>query len=263
MARIEVIPTTAPLSPATGRTRRRLEGYARELAASTHAQVVVGGPAATLEDYNSVMRSRVPFAIVALALMTLLVLVPVLRSLLVPLAAIFLNIVTVGATFGLMALLFNNQTLGGPGYIDAISVGSIVTVAFGLSIDYEVFVLARIREEYLRSGDSEEAIAEGLAHTAPVVTGAAVIMITVFLTFALSQFVSIRNFGVALAIAVALDAFLIRMLALPAIMRLLGDRCWWLPAWLERILPRLDVEGAAPARPSTRPKLGAEIPSGA
>ncbi len=256
MARIEVIPTTGPLSPATGRTRSRLEGYARELAASTHTQVVVGGPAATLEEYNAVMRSRVPFAIVALALMTLLVLVPVLRSLIVPLAAIVLNIITVGATFGLMALLFNNQTLGGPGYIDAISVGSIVTVAFGLSIDYEVFVLARIREEYLRLGNSEEAILGGLAHTARVVTGAAAIMITVFLTFALSQFVSIRDFGVALAIAVAIDAFLIRMLVLPAIMRMLGDRCWWLPAWLDRILPRLDIEGALPPRPVASPKRG-------
>lgn len=256
MARIEVIPTTGPLSPATGRTRSRLEGYARELAASTHTQVVVGGPAATLEEYNTVMRSRVPFAIVALALMTLLVLVPVLRSLIVPLAAIVLNIITVGATFGLMALLFNNQTLGGPGYIDAISVGSIVTVAFGLSIDYEVFVLARIREEYLRLGDSEQAILGGLAHTARVVTGAAAIMITVFLTFALSQFVSIRDFGVALAIAVAIDAFLIRMLVLPAIMRMLGDRCWWLPAWLDRILPRLDIEGSYLPRPVARPKLG-------
>jgi RND superfamily putative drug exporter len=176
------------------------------------------------------------------------VLVPVLRSVIVPLVAVMLNVVTVGATYAVLALVFNGSFLGGPGYIDTISAGSIVTVIFGLSIDYEVFVLARMREEYVRSGDNDVAVQRGLAGTARVVTGAAFVMIAIFIAFGFAQFISIRNFGVALGVAVALDAFVIRLIALPAIMRWLGRWCWWMPRWLDRIVPHVDIEGSAYGR---------------
>jgi putative drug exporter of the RND superfamily len=249
-ARLLVVPTTGPLSSVTRATQRRIEARGKALARLTGSEVVVGGPAAALQDYNDAMRSRVPLVVVLLSLITMLVLVPVIRSLVLPFVAALLNVLTVGATFGVLALLFNHQALGGPGFIDTIGVGTTITVIFGLSIDYEVFVLARMREEYLRSRMTDTAVTEGVRHTARVIGGAATIMIAVFCAFAISQFASIRDFGVGLAVAVFIDAFLVRLIALPAVMRLLGDRCWWIPRWLDRLLPArpaLAAEQAAPA----------------
>ena len=245
-ARLSIIPKSGPLTPESQATRRRIEDEARKLERATGARVLVGGDSPTLQDFNQVMREAVPKATIALALVTLLVLIPVLRSLLVPLAAVFLNVLTVGATFGVMSLLFNDALLGGPGYIDTFTLGIIITVIFGLAIDYEVFVLARVREEYLRTGSPTAGIENGIAGTARVVTGAALIMIAVFIAFSTSGFMSMRNVGVALAIAVFIDAFLIRMLALPGIMRMLGASAWWLPRWLDRLLPNVDLEAPSP-----------------
>ena len=247
-ARMLVIPTTGPLSPATRATQERLQRRADTLAQRTDTRALVAGPAAVVQDYNDVMRSRVPLVVVLLSLITMLVLIPVIRSLVLPFVAAILNVLTVGATFGVLALLFDSSFLGGPGYIDTIGLGTTITVIFGLSIDYEVFVLARMREEYLRTGVTETAVTDGVRHTARVVTGAATIMIAVFFAFAISPFISIRNFGAGLAVAVFVDAFLVRLIALPAIMRLLDERCWWMPRWLDRLLPE--------------PRQRAEIPSG-
>jgi RND superfamily putative drug exporter len=247
-ARMAVIPTTGPIDEKSQVTRRRIERYAAQLERDSGMRIYVGGDQPALADYNQAMRDALPVATLVLALITLLVLVPVLRSVIVPLVAVLLNVVTVGATYALLALLFNDSLLGGPGYIDTISAGSIVTVIFGLSIDYEVFVLARMREEYVRTGDPDAAVQRGLAGTARVVTGAAVVMIAIFVAFAFASFISIRNFGVALGIAVALDAFVIRLIALPAIMRWLGRWCWWMPRWLDRIVPHVDIEGSAYGR---------------
>ena len=241
-ARMSIIPTTAPLDARTADTRDRIEKRAERLERETGARVHVGGEQPALEDFNDEMREAVPIATLALALVTLLVLVPVLRSLLVPLAAVVLNVLTVGATFGVLALLFNNSLLGGPGYMDTFTLGIILTVLFGLAIDYEVFVLARIREEYLRTGSTSQAIVNGIDGTARVVTGAAIIMMAVFLAFSTSGFISMRNVGVGLAVGVFIDAFLIRMLALPGLMRLLGPWSWWLPRWLDRLLPNVNLE---------------------
>ena len=248
-ARVNVIPTTGPLEDASVATRRRIERAADRLERDTPGtRVYVGGDQPVLQDFDEVMREAVPKATIALALVTLLVLIPVLRSLLVPLAAVVLNVLTVGATFGVMAVLFNDSLLGGPGYVDTLTLGIIVTVIFGLAIDYEVFVLARVREEFLRTGSPAEAVDRGIDATARVVTGAAVIMIAVFVAFSTSGFISMRNVGVALAVAVFIDAFLIRMLALPGIMRLLGAAAWWMPRWLDRLLPNVNLEPPAPPR---------------
>jgi RND superfamily putative drug exporter len=151
--------------------------------------------------------------------------------------AAFLNLLTVSATLGVLALLFNDSLLGGPGYVDAADIPATIMVIFGLAIDYEVFIFARMREEYVRTGSTEQAVDNGLARTAPVVTGAAVIMIVVFLCFSVSEFITLRNFGVAQATAIFIDAFIIRLLILPVIMKRLGDWSWWMPKWLDRLLP--------------------------
>jgi RND superfamily putative drug exporter len=172
-----------------------------------------------------------------LSLVTIAVLVPVLRSLTIPFLAALINLVAVSASFGIIALLFDGSLLGGPGYIDATMVPPIMMVLFGLAIDYEVFIFARIREEYLRTGSTRAAVTGGLDSTAHVVTGAAMIMISVFLAFSVSELASIRNFGVALAVGVALDAFVVRLIVVPAMMVRLGKWCWWIPGWLDRLLP--------------------------
>ena len=154
-----------------------------------------------------------------------------------------LNLLTVSATFGLLALLFDTQLLGGPGFVDTSVLPIVVILTLGLAIDYEVFIFARIREEYLRTGSTKQAIEQGLARTAHVISGAAVIMMAVFLAFAVTPLATIRDISLAIAISVFIDAFVIRFAILPATMRALGDRCWWLPPWLDRILP-----GRVPAR---------------
>jgi RND superfamily putative drug exporter len=240
--RVLVVPRSGIRADANRELNRRLRSASRELERQTDARVRVGGFAPGYREYDDRTRSRIPLIVLALAAMTFVVLVPLLRSILWPLVAVVLNVVTVGVTFALMALLFNTGFLGGPGYTDTFTAASIITVIFGLAIDYEVFILARVREEYVKSGDTEQAIVSGLAATGRIVTGAAMVMIAVFLAFATSDFMTIRQFGVGLAIAVALDAFVIRLLALPALMRLLAGRAWWLPRWLDSRLPDVAVE---------------------
>jgi RND superfamily putative drug exporter len=157
---------------------------------------------------------------------------------LLPAIAVGLNLVTVAAGFGVLALLFDGSApLGGPGYVDTISSMLIFAVIFGLSIDYEVFLITRMREGYLRTGTTEGAISYGLERTAGVVTGAAAIMTTVFLGFASTQVATIRQTGTGLVVAVLLDATVVRLVLLPAVMRLCGPGNWWMPRWLERRLP--------------------------
>lgn len=244
-ARMLVVPRDDPNSDAAVRTKDRLEGDTAQLARETGAEVVLGGVAPAEIDANDAVRELSPPMRLALSLVTLLILIPVLRSLTVPLLAALINLLTVSASFGLLALLFDNSLFGGPGYVDAAVIPATMMVMFGLAIDYEVFVFARIREEYVRTGSTRAAVAGGLDRTAHVVTGAAVIMITVFLAFSVSELVTVRNFGVAQAVAIGLDAFVIRLIVVPAMMNRLGRWCWWLPKWLDRRLP-----GARPPAPA-------------
>jgi RND superfamily putative drug exporter len=126
-------------------------------------------------------------------------------------------------------------------------------ILFGLSMDYEVFLISRIREEYLKDNDTRRAVADGLAKTARVITAAAAIMVVVFLAFVASPEVFLKLFGIGLAAAIFLDATLVRMVLVPAVMQLLGERNWWIPDWLERILPRIEVEAREPEPASSRP----------
>lgn len=230
-ARMLVIPRDEPTSVAGAETLDRLEGEADELARQTGTEVVVGGPGPNQRVVNDAIRERAPLMRLALSLVSLLILIPVMRSLTIPVLAAALNALTVSATFGLLALLFDGSLLGGPGYVDATVIPATMMVMFGLAIDYEVFVFARMREEYLRTGSPTAAVENGLDRTAHVITGAAIIMVSVFLAFSVSDFIMLRNFGVAQAIAVLIDAFLIRLIVIPAAMNWLGKWSWWMPRW--------------------------------
>jgi RND superfamily putative drug exporter len=230
-ARMLVIPRDDPTTDQARETKDRLEVDAEGLARKTGTEVVVGGVAPSEIDLNDTIRGQAPLMRIVLSLVSLLILIPVLRSLLVPILAALINVLTVSASFGVLALLFDNSLLGGPGFIDAGVIVGTMMVMFGLAIDYEVFVFARIREEYVRTGSTDAAIENGLDRTAHVVTGAAIIMISVFLAFSVSDFITIRNFGIGQAVAVFIDAFLIRLIVVPAMMRRLGKWCWWMPRW--------------------------------
>lgn len=247
-ARMLVVPRDAPGTDAARQTMDRLEADAAGLAHRTGTEVVVGGVAPSEIATNDAVHDQSPLLRLMLSLVTIVVLIPVLRSLTIPFIAALINLITISASFGIVALLFDGSLLGGPGYIDATVVPSILMVMFGLAIDYEVFVFARIREEYVRTGSTRTAVDGGLDRTAHVVTGAAMIMISVFLAFSVSEFVTIRNFGVALAVGVALDAFVVRLIVVPAMMVRLGKWCWWMPGWLDRLLPGQSARpGAAQA----------------
>jgi putative drug exporter of the RND superfamily len=242
-ARVFVFPRMFPITDAGAHLRDRLARRTAAYGRTHDVEAALGGPGARLTDFQRAVSAFIPLLIVALSLVTYVLLVGILRALLLPAVAIALNLAIVATTFGLMRLLFQgpDPVLGGPGYIDVTSAAGIFTVLFALSLDYQVFLLTRMREGFLRSHDADDAIAHGIAHTARVVTGAALIMAAVFLSFGGSDFVIPRQLGVGLGIAVVLDALVLRLFMLPAAMHLLGARGWWLPARLERALPRFDV----------------------
>jgi RND superfamily putative drug exporter len=230
--------------------RARLERDAARLSPETGMQVAVGGPAATLQDFDGATTGKLPLLVLVLVLVTYLVLVPILRSVLLPALAVLLNVLTVAAAFGVLTLGFQGSApLGGPGFIDAMMVMGIFSVVFGLSIDYEVFLLARMREGWDLHRDTDAAIRHGLHRTAAVITGAALIMTGVFIAFAAADIISLREYGIGLTIAVVLDATLVRLVLLPAAIRLLGRRAWWMPRWLDRRLPDVQLEREAPDVP--------------
>ncbi len=243
-ARMLVIPKDEPGSSAVAATNGRLDAQTARLARETGTEAVVGGLPPSLIELNSTLRDEALPARLVLALVSFMILLAVTRAPVLALIGALLNLFTVSATFGLLAILFNTSLLGGPGYVDSSAIPAVVVLTFGLAIDFEVFIYARIREEYLKTGSTSRAVADGLGRTAHVVSGAAIIMISVFLAFSVSDLMAIRNLGVSQAIGVFIDAFVIRFVVLPATMRALGDRCWWTPRWLDRLLPGQ----SAPAR---------------
>jgi len=239
-ARMMVIASSPPDSPATAALSKRLQRALPSLAAASASTVEIGQGAQYLLDYTNTNTARFPWLILALAIVAVLTLIVVLRALLLPLIAVALNLATIAVALGALQLLTEERVLGGPGYIDAASGAGILSIMFVLSIDYEVFLLTRMREQWVAEGDAEGAIRHGLRHTAGVITGSAAIMTAVFLAFAAADVIPLRQFGVGLTIAVLLDATIVRLVLLPAIMRVTGARIWWLPDWLERRLPALE-----------------------
>jgi hypothetical protein len=236
-ARLLIIPRDQPNTTEATETVERLNADAEDLERRTGTEVVVAGAATSDIDLNRMLRDEAPIIRIVLSLISLLVLVPLLRSLTVPLIAALINLITVSASFGALSLLFNDSLLGGPGYIETTMIPATIIVMFGLAIDYEVFIFARIREEYVRTGSTATAVRNGLDRTGPVVSGAAVIMILIFVAFSFTEMIAIRNFAVAQAVGIFIDAFIVRLIVVPAIMVRLGKWCWWCPRWLDRLLP--------------------------
>jgi RND superfamily putative drug exporter len=228
-ARIVVVPRYPASDPRTQALYERLQAVSDKLGASLRAESAVGGPAATLLDYQAVAAERLPLIVIILTLITALLLGLLLRSIVVPIIGVVLNLLAVGATLGLLALLFqgDNPLLGGPGVIDAVAVTAIFGVVFALSIDYQVFILSRVREEWLRGGDEVRALHVGMSRTARVVTGAALSMLGVFIAFGFADVASLRQFGVGLAIAIVIDATLVRLVMLPAALYFAGEWTWF------------------------------------
>jgi RND superfamily putative drug exporter len=223
---------------------KELASATDELGQNASLETGVAGGAAQLNDYSQITRDRIPWIIAIITLVTFLVLVVVLRALLLAAIAVGLNLLTVGVAFGILTLLFHvpaDWPLGGHNYVDAVGACMIFAVVFGLSIDYAVFLLSRMRERYDAGDDNETAVRYGLEKTARVITGAAVIMLAVFVVFAGAPIATVSQLGIGLTVAVVLDATVVRIVLLPALMLLLGDRVWWLPAPLARVLPKLNV----------------------
>jgi putative drug exporter of the RND superfamily len=208
----------------------------------------IGGVTAALEDQSEYMKGRMPLFIAGVVGLSFLLLLVAFHSPLISLKAAIMNLLSVSAAYGVMTLAAN-----GGGLSKLIGIDHEVPIApfmpvmmfailFGLSMDYEVFLISRIREEYLKDGDTRRAVADGLAKTARVITAAAAIMVVVFLAFLAAPDVFLKLFGIGLASAIFLDATVVRMVLVPAVMQLLGDRNWWIPNWLEKVLPRLDME---------------------
>jgi RND superfamily putative drug exporter len=183
----------------------------------------------------------------------------VFRSVLVPIKAVLMNLLSVGAAYGVIVAVFQWGWgaeligVGKPGPIEAWAPMFLFAIVFGLSMDYEVFLLSRIKEEFNRTGDNTSAVADGVAATARVITAAALIMVCVFGAFVLGDDRQLKLFGLGMAVAVFLDATIVRMVLVPATMELLGARNWWMPAWLDRLLPKIDVEGKHHEKPAPLP----------
>ncbi len=255
---IIVQPTTGPQDTETDDTVQRLRGDVLPPAvAGSTADVMIGGRTAMLSDLSERITERLPLFIFAVVALSFVLLMIVFRSVLVPLKAAIMNLLSIGAAYGVIVAVF--QWGWAKGLVDldaAVPINPFVpmimfAVLFGLSMDYEVFLLSRVREEFQRTGDSHQSVVDGLASTARVITSAALIMISVFLAFVASENVTVKMFGLGLATAVFIDATVVRMVLVPATMSLLGSANWWLPRWLDRLLPHIDLEGGNVAHEPT------------
>jgi RND superfamily putative drug exporter len=231
-------------SAGSRRVGGRLGADAEGLAATSGLETGVTGGAATLNTYGEATEARLPLVIGAFVLFTLLALIVILRAPLLALLTVCLNLASVAAAIGVMTLVCkipDGYPLGGHPYVDTVGAGAIFGVTFGLSIDYAVFLIARMRERYEIDGDNRAAIAFGLDKTAGVITGAAAIMAAVFVSFATAPIATVSQMGIGLTVAILLDATVVRIVLLPALMLLFGDRVWRVPPALDRILPRRNL----------------------
>ncbi len=252
VATLLAFPTTAPQDDATLVTVKRLraEVFPAVLDASP-ARAHVGGATASFADIGDQVNDRLPAFIAAVILLSFVLLTFVFRSILVPLKAALLNLLSIGAAYGVLVMVF--QWGWGKGLIGLEATVPIVSfipmfmfaILFGLSMDYEVFLLSRVREEYLVTGDNDSSVIHGIATTARVITSAALIMISVFLGFVMGEDPIIKMMGLGLAVAIFVDATIVRIVLVPATMKLMGDANWWIPGWLDRLLPTIDIEGEA------------------
>jgi RND superfamily putative drug exporter len=259
-ALLVVTPRSSPQEEATETLVRDLrERVLPSELGSSGIPTYVGGTTALAVDQGDYVADRLPLFVGAVVVLSLLLLIAAFRAPLIAAKAGVMNLLSVGAAFGVIALFAQGGFFGGLIGIDGeVPIAPFVPVLmfailFGLSMDYEVFLLSRVREEYLRLGSPSDAVTDGLRRTARVITAAAAIMVVVFLAFVVSDDTFLRLIGVGMATAILIDATVVRMALVPAIMQLLGRASWWIPRWLDRIVPRLDHEpGPAVARPAVR-----------
>jgi RND superfamily putative drug exporter len=249
---VQVFPETAPQDEETAALVDRLrDDVLPGVRDDTGLDVKVGGVTAAGEDYAAYTAQQLPVFIGAVLVLSFLLLLVVFRSLLVPLKAVVMNLLSIGAAYGVVVAVFQWAWGGGlvgvgkEGPVEAWAPMFLFAILFGLSMDYEVFLLSRIREEYDRTHDNATAVADGVAVTARVITAAAAIMVCVFGSFVFGADRALQLFGLGLAVAVLVDATIVRLVLVPATMELLGDRNWWLPRWIDRILPRIHVEATS------------------
>jgi RND superfamily putative drug exporter len=259
---LDVIPTTSPQSSHTTDLINQLRDTvipAAEHGTSLH--VYVGGQTAVFGDFASVLSSKLPLFLTVVVVLGCLLLMLAFRSIVIPLTAAVMNVLAAGAAFGVVVAVFQwgwgsaAIGLGKPGPIESFLPVMLIAILFGLSMDYQVFLVSRIHEEWARTKDTARAVRVGLAETGRVIT------VVVFLAFVLEGRRPIGEFGLGLAAAILLDALLLRTVLVPAAMQLLGDRNWWLPPWLDRILPHVDVDVDAVEPPTLSPSLDYVAPA--
>jgi RND superfamily putative drug exporter len=272
-ALVRILPTTAPQDEVTASTVNRLRSELIEpFEETTGIEANLTGAVPTDIDYTDHLSRRMPVFFAVVLGVSFLLLTVVFRSLLVPLKAVAMNVLSISAAYGVLVAVFQWGWLGSITGVEAAPIEPFIpmmlfAIVFGLSMDYEVFLLSRIKEEHDRTGDPTSSVADGLAATGRVISAAAAIMVVVFGSAVLEDDRIVKMFGLGLGLAVLVDATLVRMLLVPATMELLGERNWWLPSWMEKVVPRVSIEGAGhvpaprharePGTPPPRPILPA------
>jgi RND superfamily putative drug exporter len=249
LAIANLYPSTSPQAVATATLLHRLrDTVVPRASAGTGLTVLVGGATALQTDFAHVLSAKLPLFVGVVVLLGFLLLMAVFRSLLVPLVASVMNLLSVGAALGIMNVVFewgwghSLFALSGTAPVEVFVPVLMISILFGLSMDYEVFLVSRMHEEWLRLRDNRLAVTLGQAETGRVITAAAAIMILIFASFALEDNIIIKQFGIGLAGAIIIDAFIVRTVLVPALMHLFGKANWWLPGWLDRIVPQLHVD---------------------
>jgi uncharacterized membrane protein YdfJ with MMPL/SSD domain len=258
---VTITPTSSPESDEAAALVKRLRDPSGPAAALKGASVTVGGAAAQNHDFSDLISGSLWKILVFVLAFSYLVLFFLLRSVLLPLKAVIMNLLSVAAAYGVLVVVFQygwtDSLIGFDhlGYVNALTPPLLLAIVFGLSMDYEVFLLSRIKERYQATGDNREAVAQGLAASAKTISSAAIIMVAVFAIFALTGLPQVKEIGVGLGVAIFLDATLVRLVLVPATMELMGKWNWWVPAPLDRWLPELDFEsgGEPPVEPPAEP----------
>jgi RND superfamily putative drug exporter len=261
VATAQVYPTGSPQDASTSHLLTNLRSTVIPHAVQgTSTTVYVGGQTALAADEAAKLSSKLPFFVIGVVALSFLLLMVVFRSVLIPATAAVMNLLSAGAAFGVVTAVFQNGTLdtlvgvSRTGPIPPLVPILMFAVLFGLSMDYEVFLISRMHEEWLKSRDNDKAVNRGQAITGRTITALALIMAVVFLAFVLSTDRTIKMIGLGMAVAIALDALLVRTILVPAIMHTLGPANWRLPEWLNRRLPRLEIEGAV-VSPATKDEV--------
>jgi RND superfamily putative drug exporter len=267
VAVMSAYPASAPQARATTDLVKRLRNdVLPPFKTKFAARPLVGGFTAGSIDFSQVLAGKLPLFIGVVVVLSALLLLVIFRSIVIPIQAALMNLLSIGGALGATVLIFQEGVLAGPlgiskGPVEPWIPVLMFAVVFGLSMDYEVFLISRVREEWIRQRDATDAVTDGIAYTGRVISAAAAIMICVFLSFMLGDERSVKEFGFGLAAAVFLDAIVIRCVLLPAVLELLGERTWWLPRWLDARLPHVHIEGHSAEADALEAQLAADEPA--